>query len=52
MVINHSKLPVGIQTWIWVLKIRLSARIFVPVGEEVKDLTEERCALSFTLQQM
>ena len=41
MVTNHLKLSVGIQTWIWVLKVRLPARILVPVREKGKELTEK-----------
>jgi len=41
MVMNHSKLSIGIQTRIWVPKIRLPARILVPMREKVKELTEK-----------
>jgi len=52
MVMNHSKLSVGIQTWIWLLKIRLPARIFVLMREKVKELTEKKMCIIFTLKQI
>ena len=53
MIMNHSEFSIGIQTWIWLYKIRLPERILVPMRQKVKELTEKiKMCISFTLQQI